>query len=34
LTVADGESCGKTAPLRMLAGLERITAGEIRIGVG
>jgi multiple sugar transport system ATP-binding protein len=40
LTVADGEfvvlvgpsGCGKTTALRMLAGLERITAGEIRIG--
>jgi multiple sugar transport system ATP-binding protein len=40
LTVVDGEfvvlvgpsGCGKTTALRMLAGLERITAGEIRIG--
>jgi multiple sugar transport system ATP-binding protein len=40
LTVHDGEfvvlvgpsGCGKTTALRMLAGLEQITAGEIRIG--
>src|SRR5665213_2474657 len=40
LTVNDGEfvvlvgpsGCGKTTALRMLAGLEHITAGEIRIG--
>ena len=40
LTVGDGEllvlvgpsGCGKTTALRMLAGLEEITAGEIRIG--
>ena len=40
LTVRDGEfvvlvgpsGCGKTTALRMLAGLEEITAGEIRIG--
>jgi len=40
LTVDDGEfvvlvgpsGCGKTTALRMLAGLEEITAGEIRIG--
>jgi multiple sugar transport system ATP-binding protein len=40
LTVRDGEfvvlvgpsGCGKTTALRMLAGLEQITAGEIRIG--
>jgi multiple sugar transport system ATP-binding protein len=40
LTIADGElmvlvgpsGCGKTTALRMLAGLEEITDGEIRIG--
>src|SRR6266545_3632935 len=40
LTVADGEfmilvgpsGCGKTTALRMVAGLEEITSGEIRIG--
>jgi multiple sugar transport system ATP-binding protein len=40
LTVADGEfmifvgpsGCGKTTALRMVAGLEEITTGEIRIG--
>src|SRR3990170_2957976 len=40
LGVADGEfmilvgpsGCGKTTALRMVAGLEGITAGEIRIG--
>jgi multiple sugar transport system ATP-binding protein len=40
LTVADGEfmifvgpsGCGKTTALRMVAGLEKITSGEIRIG--
>ncbi len=40
LTVNDGEfvvlvgpsGCGKTTALRMLAGLEQITSGEIRIG--
>ncbi len=40
LTVDDGEfvvlvgpsGCGKTTALRMLAGLEQITSGEIRIG--
>ena len=40
LDVADGEfmilvgpsGCGKTTALRMLAGLETVTAGEIRIG--
>jgi multiple sugar transport system ATP-binding protein len=40
LQVADGEfmilvgpsGCGKTTALRMVAGLEEITAGEIRIG--
>ena len=40
LTIADGEfvvlvgpsGCGKTTALRMLAGLERITEGEIRVG--
>jgi multiple sugar transport system ATP-binding protein len=40
LRIADGEfvvlvgpsGCGKTTALRMLAGLEHITAGEIRIG--
>jgi multiple sugar transport system ATP-binding protein len=40
LEVADGEfmilvgpsGCGKTTALRMVAGLEEITAGEIRIG--
>jgi multiple sugar transport system ATP-binding protein len=40
LTVNDGEfmifvgpsGCGKTTALRMVAGLEEITAGEIRIG--
>jgi multiple sugar transport system ATP-binding protein len=40
LTVADGEfmilvgpsGCGKTTALRMIAGLETVTVGEIRIG--
>jgi multiple sugar transport system ATP-binding protein len=40
LTVADGEfmifvgpsGCGKTTALRMVAGLEEVTSGEIRIG--
>src|SRR5262249_22413656 len=40
LVVADGEfmvlvgpsGCGKTTALRMLAGLETVTSGEIRIG--
>ena len=40
LTVADGEflvlvgpsGCGKTTALRMIAGLEQITAGDLRIG--
>src|SRR5881275_3052871 len=40
LTVQDGEfmifvgpsGCGKTSALRMVAGLEEITSGEIRIG--
>jgi multiple sugar transport system ATP-binding protein len=40
LTIADGEfmifvgpsGCGKTTALRMVAGLEEITSGEIRIG--
>src|SRR6266545_8151819 len=40
LTVAEGEfvvlvgpsGCGKTTALRMVAGLEEITDGEIRIG--
>ena len=40
LDIADGElmvlvgpsGCGKTTALRMLAGLEEITEGEIRIG--
>ncbi len=40
LTVADGElmvlvgpsGCGKTTALRMMAGLEEITSGELRIG--
>src|ERR687887_474858 len=40
LTVAEGEfvvlvgpsGCGKTTALRMVAGLEEITSGEIRIG--
>ncbi len=40
LTIGDGEfvvlvgpsGCGKTTALRMLAGLEQITEGEIRIG--
>ena len=40
LEVADGEflilvgpsGCGKTTALRMVAGLERISAGEIRVG--
>ncbi|HEY4621358.1 MAG TPA: ATP-binding cassette domain-containing protein, partial [Gaiellaceae bacterium] len=40
LEVADGEfmilvgpsGCGKTTALRMVAGLEQITEGEIRIG--
>src|SRR3979490_3407738 len=40
LTVSDGEfmifvgpsGCGKTTALRMVAGLEEVTSGEIRIG--
>jgi multiple sugar transport system ATP-binding protein len=40
LTVADGEfmvllgpsGCGKSTALRMIAGLEEVTAGELRIG--
>src|SRR5437588_6978913 len=40
LTVGEGEfvvlvgpsGCGKTTALRMVAGLEEITSGEIRIG--
>jgi multiple sugar transport system ATP-binding protein len=40
LTIADGEmmvlvgpsGCGKTTALRMAAGLEKITSGELRIG--
>src|SRR5437763_16743951 len=40
LEIADGElvvfvgpsGCGKTTALRMVAGLEEITAGEIKIG--
>ena len=40
LDIADGEfivlvgpsGCGKTTVLRLLAGLEEVTAGEIRIG--
>src|ERR687888_2807450 len=40
LTVQDGEfmifvgpsGCGKTTALRMVAGLEEITSGEIRVG--
>src|SRR6266511_3054359 len=40
LEVADGEfmifvgpsGCGKTTALRMVAGLEEVTAGDIRIG--
>ena len=40
LTVADGEflvlvgpsGCGKTTALRMIAGLEQITAGDLKIG--
>src|SRR5450432_2435533 len=40
VTIRDGEfvvlvgpsGCGKTTALRMLAGLEQITSGEIRIG--
>src|SRR4051794_37727318 len=40
LDIADGEfvvlvgpsGCGKSTTLRMIAGLENITAGEIRIG--
>ena len=41
LDVADGEfvvlvgpsGCGKTTALRMIAGLEAITKGEVRIGI-
>jgi multiple sugar transport system ATP-binding protein len=40
LTIADGEltvlvgpsGCGKTTALRMVAGLEQVTSGEVRIG--
>jgi multiple sugar transport system ATP-binding protein len=40
LTIADGEfvvfvgpsGCGKTSALRMIAGLEDITSGEVRVG--
>src|SRR4030088_714627 len=40
LTVSDGEfmifvgpsGCGKTTALRMVAGLEEVTSGEIRVG--
>ena len=40
LAIADGEfvvlvgpsGCGKTTVLRSLAGIERVTSGEIRIG--
>ena len=40
LEVTDGEflilvgpsGCGKTTALRMIAGLERISAGEVRVG--
>jgi multiple sugar transport system ATP-binding protein len=40
LTIADGEflilvgpsGCGKTTALRLIAGLEKATAGTIRIG--
>ena len=40
LAIADGEfmvlvgpsGCGKTTALRMIAGLEEVTDGEIRIG--
>src|ERR1700743_3581110 len=40
ITIADGEflilvgpsGCGKTTPLNMIAGLEEITSGELRIG--
>ena len=40
LAIADGElvvfvgpsGCGKTSALRMIAGLEEITDGEIRVG--
>ena len=32
LVLVGPSGCGKTTALRMLAGLEQITAGEIRIG--